>query len=203
MAILAVSFREQVEKKHRTLDLAGAGLLAGAVVLLLIGSGGGPLAFVLLGLAGVSIAIFFAVERRAVEPMLPLPLFRRPIMLVTTALGTLLGAVMIAATTFVPLHVQAVMGGTATEAGSAIAPMVIGWPIASALSGRILVRVGFRPLIWVGLAIAAMATGALAFGVFRHASLGSYSRCDGDARGRARSCEHGARHRGAIECRVA
>jgi EmrB/QacA subfamily drug resistance transporter len=170
--ILSLAFHERVEKKRRVLDLAGAALLAGAVVALLVGSSGGALGIALIALSGVLCAFFFGVERRASEPMLPLPLFRRRVMWVATALGTLLGAVMIAATTFVPLDVQAVLGGTATEAGSAIAPMVIGWPIASALSGRILVKIGFRPLIWAGLGVAACATTGLAYSVVSHAAVG-------------------------------
>src|SRR5437763_16089226 len=40
--------------------------------------------------------------------------------------------------------------------------MVIGWPIASAISGRALPRVGYRPLIHSGLAISALAAVAVA-----------------------------------------
>src|SRR2546430_9627915 len=69
---------------------------------------------------------------------------------------------MIAMVTYVPLYVQGVLGGSPTEAGSAITPMVIGWPIASAVSGRALPRVGFRVLVRSGLAISAAAAVALA-----------------------------------------
>src|SRR3989441_1237334 len=61
-----------------------------------------------------------------------------------------------------PLYVPGVVGGSPTEAGSAITPMVIGWPIASAISGRALPRVGFRILVRSGLVISAVAAGALA-----------------------------------------
>jgi MFS family permease len=64
---------------------------------------------------------------------------------------------MIAMVTFVPLYVQSVLGASATAAGSAIAPMAIGWPIASALSGRLLQRLGYRVLISGGLALTAAA----------------------------------------------
>jgi len=69
---------------------------------------------------------------------------------------------MISMVTYVPLYVQAILGGSPTEAGSAITPMVIGWPSASAVSGRALPRVGFRPLVRTGLAISAVAAVALA-----------------------------------------
>jgi MFS family permease len=64
--------------------------------------------------------------------------------------------------TYVPLYVQGVLGGTPTEAGSAITPMVIGWPIASAIAGRVLPRVGFRLLVRGGLFVSAAAAAALA-----------------------------------------
>src|SRR4051812_15764255 len=84
-------------------------------------------------------------------------------MAVATAAGALVGAGMIAMVTYVPLYVQGVQGGSPTEAGSAITPMVIGWPIASAIGGRVLPRTGFRPLIRGGLLLSAAAAVALAF----------------------------------------
>jgi len=78
---------------------------------------------------------------------------------------------MISMVTYVPLYVQGVLGGSPTEAGTAITPMVIGWPIASAISGRLLPRVGYRPLIHSGLAISAAAAVALALLLRPGASL--------------------------------
>jgi hypothetical protein len=49
--------------------------------------------------------------------------------------------------------------------------MVIGWPIASAISGRILPRVGFRALVRSGLVISAAAAVALALLLRPDASL--------------------------------
>ena len=73
--------------------------------------------------------------------------------------------------TYVPLYVQGVLGGSPTEAGSAITPMVIGWPIASAISGRVLPRVGFRILVRSGLLISAIAAATLALLLRPTASL--------------------------------
>jgi MFS family permease len=62
---------------------------------------------------------------------------------------------------FLPLHVQGVMGGVATEAGLVIAPMLVGWPIAAALTSRMLGRIGYRRPIWLGAALAAAGVVAL------------------------------------------
>jgi MFS family permease len=65
-------------------------------------------------------------------------------------------------TTFLPLYVQAVTGGSPTDAGLSIAPVAIGWPIASVLTGRLLPRVGYRPLVRLGTLLTVAASVALA-----------------------------------------
>jgi MFS family permease len=51
-----------------------------------------------------------------------------------------------------------VLHTTPTDAGAAIAPMLIGWPIASALGGRLLPRLGYRLLVRSGLSVVFVAT---------------------------------------------
>jgi EmrB/QacA subfamily drug resistance transporter len=162
--LLMVALHENVERRAHSLDWAGAGLLTVGLTALLIGVHGGRAAAVGLPVAALSLLVFLVAERRAPEPVLPLELFRQRVIAVATAAGALVGAGMISMVTYVPLYVQAILGGSPTEAGSAITPMVIGWPIASAVSGRLLPRVGFRPLVRTGLlisAVAAVALGAL------------------------------------------
>jgi MFS family permease len=161
-AVLQAAYHEKVERHDHRLDLAGALLLAGAVLALLAATrsratGAWALpAALLLGL------LFVVVERRAAEPLVPLDLFAHRVIGVASATGALVGAAMIATVTFVPLYVQSVLGGSPTAAGGAIAPMAVGWPIASALSGRVLHRVGYRPLIRGGLTISFLAAVGLA-----------------------------------------
>jgi EmrB/QacA subfamily drug resistance transporter len=162
-ALLVVALHENVEHRQHSLDWGGAFFLTLGLTALLFGAGGGPAAIIGLPLAALSLLLFFSVERRAAEPVLPLELFRQPVIGVATAAGALVGAGMIAMVSYVPLYVQGVLGGTPTEAGSAITPMVIGWPIASAISGRLLPRVGFRVLVRSGLIISAVAAVAMAF----------------------------------------
>ena len=77
---------------------------------------------------------------------------------------------MMAVLNFVPLYVQGVLHGTTTEVGTAITPMLVGWPISSTIGGRLIPKIGFRPLIRLGVGITAAAGIALAlFGA--HAGL--------------------------------
>jgi EmrB/QacA subfamily drug resistance transporter len=161
MIMLAIFLRERVDAQLRPLDWRGA-LLLGATVTALLLAARGSTTLVALPLAvGLGIA-FVWVERRAAEPVLPLDLFRIRVLAVASAAGALIGGSLLSSLTFVPLFVQAVLGGSPTEAGAAIAPMAIGWPIASALAGRLLPRVGFRPLVRGGLLLTAAAAALLA-----------------------------------------
>jgi MFS family permease len=108
--------------------------------------------------AAIAAAAFLAVERRAREPLLPLDLFSQRVMVVASASGALMGAAMLSTVTYVPLWVQSVLGLPPTAAGAAIAPMALGWPVASAIAGRLVPRVGYRPLLGTGFATSAAAT---------------------------------------------
>jgi EmrB/QacA subfamily drug resistance transporter len=148
---------ERRERKHR-LDLLGTITLTLAVTLLILGllegsdswgwSDGRTVAS-FIG-AAVMLALFFWQEKRAPEPMLPLDLFRNPVIAVGSAGATVIGMLLFAASAFVPMYAQGVLGGTAVDAGLTLAPVSIGWPIASTIAGRMLLRVGYRPLVVTG-----------------------------------------------------
>jgi len=161
-AVLQAAYHEKVEHHEHRLDLLGALLLAGTVLSVLLATRSRSAAAWAVPLALVLLALFVAVERRAPEPLIPLDLFAHRVIGVASATGALVGAAMISTVTFVPLYVQSVLGGNPTAAGGAIAPMVIGWPIASALSGRFLHRVGYRPLIRGGLTVSFLSAVGLA-----------------------------------------
>lgn len=155
--VLATSFHEKPQDKKHTIDFTGMALLTAAVITLLLGASrfrpeiNLPLSLALL-------ATFVWVERRAKEPVLPITLLQRRMIAVSSAAGALIGAVMTASVTYLPLFVQALLGGSPTEAGGTVTPMLIGWPVASALSGRLLPRFGYRPLVRGGFFIVAIAS---------------------------------------------
>jgi MFS family permease len=82
--------------------------------------------------------------------MLPLELFQNRVIAVASAGGFLMGTVLFCAAAFVPMYTQGVLGGTAIDAGMTLAPMSIGWPIASTTSGWLLAKRGYRPFILSG-----------------------------------------------------
>ncbi len=165
-AVLALAYHERPERHEHRLDLAGAALLAIAVVAALLAVRSRGAGLVAVPVSAVALLAFLAVERRASEPLLPLDLFSQRVMVVASASGALMGAAMLATVTYVPLWVQSVLGRAPTAAGAAIAPMALGWPVASAITGRLVPRVGYRPLLLTGFALSAAAT-VLAAAVLR------------------------------------
>jgi EmrB/QacA subfamily drug resistance transporter len=160
--VLVLAYHERPERHDHRLDVAGAVLLAAAVLALLAAARSRTAVLVAVPAAAAAIGAFLWVERRAREPLIPLDLFAQRVMAVSSATGALVGAAMISTVTYVPLYVQAVLGGSPTDAGGTIAPMAIGWPLASTLGGRLLPRLGYRVLIRGGLCLSLVAAVGLA-----------------------------------------
>ena len=154
-------FDERVQRRRTSVDWAGALLLTGGGVLLLLGmlEGGQRWAWD----SGTSIAIFavsvlllagfVAVERRAAEPVLPLWVFRRRVLNAAAAGSFLVGCVMLGLSSYVPLYAQHVLGHGAVVAGLALAGMTVGWPIAASQAGRLFLTIGFRATVSLGAVI--------------------------------------------------
>lgn len=153
-----------VEPTRRTthrIDYRGAALLSAAVTLLLIalsqtGARDGQLGartLAVLYAASVLLGLLFVwLERRVPEPIMPLDLLADRHVGSATLTGFLTGIAMFGVLSFVPLFVQSALGGTATQAGSALTPLLLGWVCMSFVTSRILPRVGFRRMVVGGLA---------------------------------------------------
>lgn len=161
--------REKSARREHRLDILGTTVLTIAVTLLLLGMTEGPevwgwgdartLALLAGALAGLG--AFLWQERRAPEPMLPLALFDNRVISVSSAGNALIGAHLFAITAYVPMFAQGVLGGTAVDAGTTLAPILLGWPIASTLAGRLITRVSYRRMNLAGAALLALGTALL------------------------------------------
>ncbi len=156
-----------VEPKRTTkpvIDYAGALWLTIAITLLLLAlveSGDPHMWTSPLMISAVTGTIFFAIlfvwtERRTPEPIVPFSMFRNRIVTVSSITSFLIGTAMFGAISFIPLFVQGALGGTATEAGSALTPLLMGWVIMAVVSGRMMLRIGYRPTVIAGLVVMAL-----------------------------------------------
>lgn len=163
-------FSEKIEPRRHRIDYAGAVLLTLSMTLLILGAleGGNswawesPISIGIFAASAVLLVAFVLVERHAAEPVLPLGLFKRPIISTSTLLGLVIGGALVGLTAFVPTYLQIGIGASPLVAGLALATFTIGWPIAAAMSGRLYLRFGFRATAILGGVLAIIGTVALA-----------------------------------------
>lgn len=155
---------EPIKKGKVNIDFLGIFTLIPAVVLLLIGltfagdkfAWNSGTTFAIFGGFLALLVVFFFVEKKAVDPVLDLSLFKNRVFAVSNALGFLLGLGMFGAIMFVPMYMQGILGVSPTQAGSTMTPMMIALIVSSVVGGRLLLKIRFRTLLTVGMAIAAV-----------------------------------------------
>lgn len=168
MVVIAAVLPATGERVRRSIDYAGAALLAIALsaIILLSDVGGTNYAWTspfVLGLIGVSVlgtAAFLFAEQRAQEPVLPLRLFRNEIFSVTNAIGLIVGFALFGSVTYLPLYLQIVKGATPTASGLQMLPMMAGMLVTSIASGLLISRRGRYKLFPI------IGTAVMAFGLF-------------------------------------
>lgn len=85
---------------------------------------------------------FLQIERKAIEPILPLDLFKNDIFSVTSGIGFIIGAGMFGALVMLPLYLQVVQGNSATESGLKLVPFMLGILTMSILTGKRISKTG-------------------------------------------------------------
>ncbi len=108
----------------------------------------------------LALLIFARVERRAAEPVLPVWLFSRRLLITTTLVGFGVGVLILGVTTYVPTFLEARLGLRPLASGLTLAPLLLGWPISASQAGRLYLRFGFRRTVIIGGTLAV--TGAVA-----------------------------------------
>jgi EmrB/QacA subfamily drug resistance transporter len=164
LVVTSLTLHLPSSRREAKVDYMGAALLVAGVVCLVLATawGGDKYAWgsqQILGLfvaALVLLALFIAWEIRVEEPILPLRLFRNPVVAILLALSFLLGPLFFAAASFIPLFMQGVHGFSATTSGLMLAPNAAGLSIAAIITGRLTTRNG-RYKHWVIIGTIAVA----------------------------------------------
>ena len=170
--MLLRTFHEKVERRKHSIDFLGATLLTASLSLIILAvlQGGqswawnAPQSIGAFALGGVLLVGFIFAERRAVEPVLPLWVLSRRLLLTTTLLSFGVGAILIGLTSYVPTYLEGALGSAPIVAGLTLAVLTIGWPISASLSGRLYLRIGFRNTALIGMAF--VIGGAVVLAVF-------------------------------------
>jgi EmrB/QacA subfamily drug resistance transporter len=150
LVVTAAVLPSATTRVHHVIDYLGTALLtlAATSLVLLTSLGGNTYAWrsapiVIMGVSAVVLlALFTIVERRAPEPVLPLPLFANRTFSSASAIGFVVGFAMFGAITFLPLYMQDVKGVSPTASGLRLVPLMVGLLVTSIASGQLISRIG-------------------------------------------------------------
>lgn len=164
LGLICRFYFESLQHRRQRIDWAGALLLIASVLCLMLALQMGGRSFgwasaTIMGLFLISaLALLFlvAVERKAAEPIIPLDLFRVRLFASTQAAAFFTGACFIIINIYVPIFVQGVSGGTATNSGFVLMPMMLASVVGSQLGGMEATRRPYRTVMLVsGLLLSA------------------------------------------------
>lgn len=98
-------------------------------------------------------SIFITVERRSMQPIIPMEMFRNPVFTITQIISVIVGGIMMGCSTFIPFFIQGVIGESATNAGQTLTPMMVTLIIGSIISGLYINKVTYRTMLGLGALI--------------------------------------------------
>ncbi|MDT5030872.1 MAG: hypothetical protein QOC94_1043 [Actinoplanes sp.] len=183
-AMIARRFQEKVPRGRPAIDYPGAALLTCGLTLVILGvlEGGqawawdSPVSVAILAVGAAALVAFAIVERTATDPVLPLWVFRRRLLITSGATSAGVGAILLGLTSYIPTYVQDVLGTGPLVAGFALAALLIGWPIAGSQAGRVYLRIGFRGCALIGSTVVFAGTGLMLL-LGRHSSVSAVAAC--------------------------
>lgn len=174
LVVVAVVLQGSTERRSHRIDYEGVvALVVGAGLVTLGLTWGGTqypwgswqvIGCFVVGIVGV--AAFLAVERRAVEPLIPLQLFRISIFSTTSTMAFLVGMAMFGSLIYLSVFLQVVHGVTPAAAGLKLLPLMAGVVGGSIGAGRTISKIGrYRMFPIAGTAL-------MAIGIFLFSQIG-------------------------------
>ena len=110
----------------------------------------------LLALSALMLGAFLYTETRASEPVIPLVLFRNPIIAICSVCAFVLGMGMFGVIMYLPLFMQGVLGVSATQSGNLLTPLMMGAVVGSITGGQTVSRTGkYKVVALVGSVLVA------------------------------------------------
>lgn len=143
---------------HRSIDWIGVATLIACLIPLLLAltwvtdyGWTAPRVVWQLVFAALMLVAFLWAESRALEPLMPLWLFKEPIIAVSSIAVFMLGVGMFGVILYVPLFMQGVLGVSAKNSGVLLTPLLLGAVVGSIAAGQLVSRFGkYKMLVIIG-----------------------------------------------------
>ncbi len=153
--MIAFFYKESIEHSKQKIDYLGASALVASVVCLMFALelGGKEYAWnssmiiSLFAAFAVLVIGFIFIERRAQEPIITFGMFKNRLYATSNLMALFSGAAYITASIYIPIFIQGVLGGSATNSGLVLLPMMVGSVVTAAGGGSLLTKLKYRSIM--------------------------------------------------------
>ena len=155
--ILSRYVHEHRRLTHHSIDYLGTVLLSAAIgsfLYAVMNTGDSRFSYYLFAAAGIFFIVFYFWEKRAAEPVVPLFILNKG-SIVVNCITFGASFILIANSVYLPLHMQSIMGHSATAAGIALATTSVTWFGTSFFLARLMRRFQARFIIMGAAAVLA------------------------------------------------
>lgn len=152
---IAFFYKESPVHSKQKIDWWGAVTLVGAIVSVMFALelGGNEYAWnsvIIIGLFAAFAVMFISfiyIERKVAEPIISFPMFQVRLFTMSNALGLFSGMAFITASVYIPIYIQGVLGGTATNSGLVLLPMMLGSVVSATTGGFLMSKLSYRTIM--------------------------------------------------------
>lgn len=153
--MVALFYKESHQHTKQRIDWAGAFSLVGAIICLMFALELGGKQYTwdsaqIIGLfTGFALltTCFLYAETRAEEPIISFRMFRDRLYSTSNAIAMLSGAAFITASVYIPIFIQGVLGGSATNSGLVLLPMMLGTVVTATAGGFLISKFSYRAIM--------------------------------------------------------
>lgn len=153
--LVAKFYNESIAHTKQKIDYFGAATLVSSVVSLMFALELGDKEYawdsaMILGLFAlftVFLISFILIELRVEEPIISFKMFKNRLYATSNIISIFAGAAYITAAIYIPIYVQGVLGGSATNSGLILLPMMVGSVVTASVGGALLTKFKYRTIM--------------------------------------------------------
>lgn len=163
--LLEKNLDENVQKKKNSIDYLGIVILTATIIIFLftilsINENTKIYSFKILSPLVLTIGllfIFYFVEKKSKEPVMPFDIFSRQVNIVNI-MSFLIAGILIATNVYLPIYIQNVLGFNATISGLSLASMSISWLLSSFILSKAMENYGEKTIVFISTIIILIST---------------------------------------------